>query len=57
MKKDILKVLSLGLMALGAICTFGHEMLAESQQKEEIREMVKEEVEKNIWRPHTEEEQ
>lgn len=46
MKKDILKVLSLGLMALGAVCTFGHEMLAEKQQEEEIREMVKEEVEK-----------
>lgn len=55
MKKDILKVLSLGLMALGAICTFGHEMLAESQQKEEIREMVKEEVEKRYLETPTEE--
>lgn len=57
MKKDILKVLSLGLMSLGAICTFGHEMLAKSQQKEEIREMVKEEVEKRYLETPTEEEQ
>lgn len=46
MKKDILKIASLGLMAAGAICTFGHELLEDRAQRAEIREMVKEEVEK-----------
>lgn len=55
MKKDILKLASLGLMAIGAICTFGHEMLAEKQQEEEIREMVEKEVERYLEPPKGEE--
>lgn len=43
-KMDILKVLTPALMLAGLACEFLHDMLEEKVQREEIREMVKEEV-------------